>query len=173
MFDESWSDILCYKGAENTHYENESLASMDLNLIFLLNFATSLFMAGLIWTIQLVHYPSFRFVDETNFNAFHSFHNQKISIIVIPVMITELITSRLLWWNEGFLSLNGIGFYLVLLIWISTFLLSVPNHAKLATGKDDVVINTLVHTNWIRTMLWTVKAGLSISILFNDMLISP
>lgn len=122
-------------------------------------------MMGLIWTIQLLHYPSFQFVDENNFKDFHRFHNQKISFIVIPVMISELVTSGLLWWNEGYLSLNGIGFYLVLLIWVSTFLLSVPNHAKLSKGKDDVVITALVNTNWVRTMLWTVKAGLSLCII--------
>lgn len=138
---------------------------MDLNLIFLVNLASSLFMMGLIWTIQLLHYPSFQFVDENNFKDFHRFHNQKISFIVIPVMISELVTSGLLWWNEGYLSLNGIGFYLVLLIWVSTFLLSVPNHAKLSKGKDDVVITALVNTNWVRTMLWTVKAGLSLCII--------
>lgn len=166
MFDESWSDILCCKGAENTHYENESLASVDLNLIFLINLSTSLFLMGLIWTIQLVHYPSFHFVDKNGFSEFHSFHNRRISFLVVPFMITELITSGLLWWNDEVFSLNAIGFYIVCLIWLSTFLLSVPNHAKLAKGKDDSVINSLVNTNWVRTVLWTLKAGLSIYVLF-------
>ncbi len=123
-------------------------------------------MMGLIWTIQLVHYPSFRFIDKENFLAFHRFHNQRISFIVVPVMITEIITSGLLWWNDGYLSLNGIGFYLVILIWVATGLLSVPNHAKLTKGKDDAVINALINTNWVRTVLWTVKALLGIYLLF-------
>lgn len=165
MFDESWSGILCCKGAENTHYVNESLASMSLNIIFLINLTTSLFLAGLIWTIQLVHYPSFRFVSEENFKSFHVFHNQRISFIVVPVMITELITSGSLWWNDGYLSLNGIGFYLVCLIWLATAFLSVPNHTKLAKGKNDTVINSLVNTNWVRTVLWTVKALLAVYII--------
>ncbi len=84
------------------------------------------------------------------------------------MMITEFTTSALLWWNDGAFSLNGLGFYLVLLIWISTFLLSVPNHAKLAKGKDDTHINRLINTNWIRTVLWTVKAGLSLYILLTS-----
>ncbi|MBO6523446.1 MAG: hypothetical protein JJ971_06465 [Balneolaceae bacterium] len=137
---------------------------MDLNLIFLINLSASLFLTGLIWTIQLVHYPAFHFVDEADFLNFHPFHNRRISFIVIPVMITELITSGFLWWNDELFSLNAIGFYLVCLIWTSTFLLSVPNHAKLAKGKDDIVITSLVNTNWVRTILWTVKAGLSVFI---------
>ncbi|MFV1883462.1 MAG: hypothetical protein ACMZ7B_03120 [Balneola sp.] len=165
MFDESWSDILCCKGVENTHNENESLASVDLNLIFLINCSASLFLAGLIWTIQLVHYPSFHFVDEHNFKEFHPFHNRRISLLVIPVMITELLSSGILWWNDGAFSLNGIGFYLVCLIWLSTFLLSVPTHAKLAKGKDDTLIMSLVNTNWVRTILWSVKAGLAVFVL--------
>ncbi len=122
-------------------------------------------MMGLIWTIQLVHYPSFYFIDEDNFNDFHAFHNRRISVIVIPVMITELVTSGLLWWNEGYLSLNGIGFYLVCTIWLATAFLSVPNHAKLAKGKNDSIIERLVNTNWVRTVLWTVKVLLSVYII--------
>lgn len=152
---------MCSKGAENTHYGNESLVLADLNFIFLLNLSTSLFLAGLIWIIQLVHYPSFHFVNEAVFKDFHQFHNRRISLIVIPVMITELLTSGILWLNDGAFSLNGIGFYLVCLIWLSTFLLSVPNHARLSKGKDETVIKSLVNTNWVRTVFWTAKAGLS------------
>lgn len=156
---------MCSKGAENTHNENESLASVMLNLIFLVNLFTSVFMTGLIWQVQLVHYPAFRFVDEDNFNAFHHFHNHRISLIVIPVMLTELTTSGILWWAYGAFSLHGLGFYLVILIWISTAAFSVPNHAKLSSGKDEKVIKKLVYTNRARTLFWTVKAILSVSLI--------
>lgn len=156
---------MCCKGAENTHNENESLASVSLNLIFLINLFTSVFMTGLIWLVQLVYYPAFQFADQGNFKAFHRFHNRRISLIVVPVMIIELVTSGVLWWNYGPLSAHGVGFYLVILIWISTAAFSVPNHAKLASGKDEKVIRSLVHTNWFRTILWSVKSLLTLWLL--------
>lgn len=47
---------------------------------------------------------------------------------------------------------------LVALIWLSTFLIQVPIHQQLAKGKDLGLIDRLVRTNWIRTILWTLKA---------------
>jgi len=47
---------------------------------------------------------------------------------------------------------------LVLLIWLSTFLIQVPIHNQLGIGKDSFLIKRLVQTNWIRTILWTSKA---------------
>lgn len=138
---------------------------MYLNIIFLINAFASVFLMGLIWTIQLVHYPSFRFVDEANFKALHYFHGTRISILVIPVMIAELVTSAVLWWNNSGASLQAVGFYLVILIWLSTAIFSVPMHTRLNKGKDGKAISILINTNWIRTILWSLKALLSIYLL--------
>ena len=40
-----------------------------------------------------------------------------------------------------------ISIVLIALIWLSTFILSVPIHGKLATGKDSELINKLIITN--------------------------
>lgn len=141
---------------------------MLLEPIFLINLCASLFLCGLIWVIQLVHYPSFHFVDESNFLEFHQFHNARISMIVVPFMIAELITSGILWWQSPWTSLQSIGFYIVIFIWLSTFLISVPLHGKLGNGKSDKDITSLVNTNWIRTILWTVKVLLSVLILISN-----
>ncbi len=138
---------------------------MSGNLIFVLNLGTTLFLTGLIWTVQLVHYPSFRFVDERIFKDFHLFHGTRISILVIPLMIIELITSGILWWNSDPFSLHSIGFYLVIAIWISTAALSVPAHNKLTSGMDQKAIRILVNTNWVRTILWTSKAVIGLYFL--------
>jgi hypothetical protein len=80
-------------------------------------------------------------------------------------MVAEITTSFALSWFDGFISLNAIGFYLVVLIWISTAFFSVPAHSKLESGKDEHAIDRLVSTNWIRTVLWTLKSGLSFYLL--------
>ena len=48
-------------------------------------------MTGLIWTIQLVHYPTFDHVADDHFADFAKFHASRISLIVLPAMIVELL----------------------------------------------------------------------------------
>ena len=53
--------------------------------------ATSV-MVGVIWIIQLVHYPSFHFIELKQSTPFQRFHMSRISYVVIPAMLTELFT---------------------------------------------------------------------------------
>lgn len=112
----------------------------------------------LIWVVQLVHYPSFQFIDKEQFADFHIHHTRSISFIVLPLMLLELGIAAVLVLQHGFHWTYLIPLIMVLLIWASTFLIQVPDHNRLATGKDLQVVNRLVLTNWIRTVLWTVKA---------------
>ena len=118
-------------------------------------------MLGLIWYIQLVHYPSFKYVDTNSFVEFHKHHTLKTGYIVMPVMFLELVSSGFLTWQDGWMSLNALGFYLVILIWLSTFLLSVPKHNTLQQEKLNSLISDLIATNWYRTILWSVKSCIS------------
>lgn len=138
---------------------------MSLETILLINIFSSFFMTGLIWFVQLVHYPSFHIVDKNHFTKFHAHHSLKTGFVVMPVMSLELATSGVLAWNYGWISVNSVGFYLVILIWLATFFISVPKHNALRHGKVDSLITGLVHTNWIRTILWSIKSGLSFWVL--------
>ena len=42
-------------------------------------------------------------------------------------------------------------------IWLSTFALQVPRHDELRGGFDARAHEQLVGTNWIRTVLWTLR----------------
>lgn len=138
---------------------------MSLETIFLINTFCTFFMTGLIWYVQLVHYPSFRFLNEENFTKFHKHHSVKTGVIVMPVMSIELATSGALAWIDGWTTLNALGFHLVILIWMSTAFLSVPKHNALKHGKVDSLIDGLINTNWFRTVLWSIKSGVSFWIL--------
>lgn len=46
----------------------------------------------------------------------------------------------------------------LLLIWASTFFLSVPLHTKLLTEFEPSVIQKLITTNWPRTILWSLRS---------------
>ena len=111
---------------------------------------------GLIWVVQLVHYPTFEFVDNQNFLAFHQHHTSSITFIVMPLMLIELGLGIYLATQQPPIYLGPM--ILIGLIWLSTFFIQVPIHNALGGGKDSSLIQKLVNTNWIRTILWTIKA---------------
>jgi hypothetical protein len=130
--------------------------------IFLLALLSTLFMTGLIWFVQVVHYPLFAKVGPEGFALYESLHTQRTGLVVAPVMLLELLTTCLLLISRppGISSSLAISaVVLVGIIWLSTMFLQVPLHGKLAGGSDLVAIGKLVRSNWIRTVAWTLKSG--------------
>jgi DMSO reductase anchor subunit len=123
-------------------------------------------MTGVIWVIQLVHYPSFQYVESSVYTKFQKFHMRSITYIVMPLMIGELLTAFLLLAYQTsmlyFLNLAG-----VVLIWLSTAVLSVPCHAKLEKAYSFEQAHKLVKTNWPRTILWSARLILLMSLSLN------
>ena len=119
-------------------------------------FAT-FFMCGLIWLIQLVHYPSFVFVAKERYTEFQRFHMFKISWIVLPVMLLELVSGALLWYQDPRQTWT-INLVMLSLIWCSTSAIQTPVHAKLEKGFDEKLVRRLVRGNWVRTILWSLRS---------------
>lgn len=140
---------------------------MDVKLLFSLNFFSCFFMLGLILLIQLVHYPSFSYINNQEFLNFSRFHQTRITPIVAPIMILELITSTLCY-LENPTTLFLISFILTVLTWLSTFFLSVPLHGKLLQKKSKTLISKLIITNWPRTIFWILRSALLLYIVNNE-----
>ena len=128
-----------------------------MDLLFFLNVISAFLLTGVIWTIQIVHYPSFHYIDKLSFTNFHNFHERRISIIVMPLMLIELTTSTALYINNMSSIVLALNLLIVLLIWCSTFFIQVPIHSILSQKKDKKLIEKLVNTNWIRTFLWSMR----------------
>ena len=136
------------------------------NLMLINSFCTfALF--GLIWTIQLVHYPSFHSIEGAKFIEFEKFHSKKITYVVLPLMVIELLTSIYLIILEPLNAVLHFNLLCVLIVWTSTFVFSVPCHNKLMNGKDQKVIRSLIKTNWVRTVFWTFKAMILLSLILS------
>ncbi|MFT7616681.1 MAG: putative membrane protein [Planctomycetota bacterium] len=144
---------------------------MLTQLVFLLHCGTTLYLTGLIWTIQLVHYPTFRWVDPERFVEFEEFHTRAMCWVVIPAMVIELITGIALVWIVPRVDVSFwtpfvyANLILVVLVWLSTFFLSVPLHETLSQQRDAAKIDKLVKTNWLRTVFWTLKMLLLFAVL--------
>lgn len=115
-----------------------------------LHIASVFLMTGIIWLIQLVHYPSFKFVDLSRWKDFHRFHSFWITPLVAPLMLIQLGSSFFL--SHGVFLAAGLS----ISVFAVTFLISVPLHNKLAESYNFQTINLLIKTNWIRTALWSV-----------------
>lgn len=124
-------------------------------------------MTGLIWLIQLVHYPTFKYVDKNNFTDFSDFHTKQITKIVLPAMLLEIATSAVLIYLN-FNILFVINFILNSIIFITTFFLSVPKHEKLKIEKNKFIINSLILTNWPRTLIWSLRSLILIYIFLKS-----
>ncbi|PWN06206.1 hypothetical protein [Rhodohalobacter mucosus] len=138
---------------------------MELTLI--LNLFSSFFLCGLIWTVQIVHYPAFHGFEKKSYSTWMSFHKSRISIVVVPVMLVELGSSILLSLSTiPYLMLHRIGLGVVVLVWLITFFIQVPLHEKLAGGYKESIAKKLVSSNRWRTLLWSLKSILGMYLLF-------
>jgi hypothetical protein len=108
--------------------------------------------------VQTIIYPGFERIPSTGFINYHRWYVKRISAVVLPLMICEVIISVGWLLLENFTIYSIVAMLLVVIIWLSTFTLQVPMHRKLQSEKDQACIRQLVNSNWIRTIAWTMKA---------------
>lgn len=141
-------------------------------ILLIVQLAATVSLAGIIWLVQTVHYPLFGFVGEEKYKAFHVAHMNWITYVVAPLMILEAVSAALLIFyplENADSRVLWIGAVLVVAVWLSTFLLQVPLHEKLARSFDASAHNLLVNTNWIRTIGWTLRAGIVLWLVWREL----
>lgn len=138
---------------------------LDPMTVVLASVASTLFMAGVIWFVQLVHYPLFASVGQSQFARYETEQAGRTTWIAAPAMLIEAATSILLLWvrpDAIGIEVAMAGLLLTGLIWGSTLAMQVPLHARLSIGFEPVLHRSLVATNWIRTLAWTGRAWLAL-----------
>lgn len=133
---------------------------MNGSVIFLLNLLSTWYMVGLIWMVQIVHYNLMDRVGAEQFVRYETDHGRLITpIVAVPMMVEILSAAGLLLLSPpGFPRWAAwTGFVIVVAIWASTALLQVPYHTQLMKGFSESAYRGLVGSNWIRTVLWTVR----------------
>ena len=138
-------------------------------LLLLAHAAATLFMVGVIWFVQVVHYPLFARVGAPDFSAYSTRHTTLTGLVVGPPMLLEAGTAVALvvWTPPGIsVSLVWTGLLLVAGIWLSTALLQAPRHTALGRGFDPAAHRFLVTSNWLRTVLWSLRGLVVLCILY-------
>ena len=130
-----------------------------MNALLAAHFAATWALVGLIWTVQLVHYPLFAQVGADTFRAYHAQHTRNITFIVAPLMAAELLTAVLLLLRGAREPWLLASFAPLLFNWLSTWRVQIPLHDRLAAGFDPGAHRRLVAGNWWRTLAWTVRGG--------------
>ena len=129
---------------------------MEIEILSDVHFLSTSLMVGIIWVIQLLHYPTFHFIKESNYVEFQHFHMQRISFIVVPAMILELLSAFMLVYYIRS-NLLTVCLIILLVIWLITFVFFTKLHQSLLGGYDKIIVDKLVQINWARTILWSLR----------------
>ena len=136
-------------------------------LLVLAHLASTLFMVGIIWTVQIVHYPLMALVGTDRFVDYERAHSPRMAaVVMLPWTLQGLTVAGLIVATP-----EGVA---PALVWAAavaaavpvlvTILASVPAHSRLAEGFDGRVHRRLVMTNWIRTAGWTAHGVIAVGI---------
>jgi uncharacterized membrane protein YfcA len=141
-------------------------------IIFLVHCLATWYMVGLIWFVQIVHYPLFAQVPPSAYPHYERQHTRRTAWVVIPPMLLEILSGIwLLFYPPEPIVPSALGwsFGLLLLVWLSTALLQVPQHESLSRQYSAFAQQVLVRTNWIRTVAWSLRGVILAAVCLQSM----
>ncbi len=121
-------------------------------------------MFGLMWAVQIVVYPQFRSVAPAEFASYAADHSGRITLALALLAPAEIVLAGWLFLDTPSGLHRGVVFLSGALLaagWLATALFFGPLHGKFQGAYDRDLIDQLIATNWIRTALWSARAGLA------------
>ena len=138
------------------------MAALYIHLI------ATVFMAGLIVFVQVVHYPLMAKVGDRAWVGYEQAHTVRTGWVVIPPMLAELSSAVWIFAAAAGDQAQGMalsGLILLAFIWTSTAVFQAPAHGRLVQGFDDEVHRGLVRSNWIRTAAWLGRVPIAVAMI--------
>lgn len=130
-------------------------------LQLVLNLVATCVMVGVIWFVQLVHYPLLALIGVDRAPEIAVEHQRRTAWVVgLPMAVEGVTTLVLLFARPDGVNawLAWLGAVILAVVLASTVLLSVPLHERMANSPDATIGRRLVVTNWPRTIGWTARA---------------
>ena len=125
-----------------------------------LGLVASVYMTGVVWFAQLVHYP---LLDRrSDFENFASEYQRRTLWVVTPGLVLEVISA------VGLIvfypcAMTWIGLGVLVGIWALTLRYQIPQHLHLKKhGYNEQIHRDLVRSNLPRAILWTVRSAVMI-----------
>ena len=133
--------------------------------LFLISFALVFYGMGASFVESFVNYPTWRLIGANEFRAYHqALSPLVIGYMVIPMLITTILTILLLWFRPAPIPRWAIGLAVVLqlIIWVSTVAIQLPIQMQLSRdGLSLPLIERLIFTNfWLRKVPQIINAFL-------------
>lgn len=125
------------------------------------------FGAGIMDSLAIYH--SWRFVGETEFAQVHKETGDRIiTFFVLPLLVCTILAVFLLWRRPAHLpkSLLWMAITCLAVAWISSAFIQIPIQFQLDKGKDVMLLNKLLDTDWIRIIAYVAFFGVVIAMLW-------
>ncbi len=140
---------------------------MSTGLVAVAHLAVTLYMAGLVVFVQVVHYPLMAKVGAGDFVSYEVEHMRRTGWVVAPAMLIEL--GGAIWLAAASVpdaaGASWLGLLLLGVIWVSTGFVQAPAHRRLSRGFDAGVHRRLVSGNWVRTGCWIARVPIAFALL--------
>ncbi len=137
-------------------------------LLVLAHAASTLVLVGIIWTVQVVHYPLMAMVGDDRFVAYETAHSPRMAaVVMLPWTVQGLTTVGLAFLRPPSIppALLVAAMVAAAVPVLATIVWSVPAHVRLGAGFDATVHRRLVRTNWVRTAGWTAHGPIALAML--------
>jgi uncharacterized membrane protein len=136
--------------------------------LLVVQLAASGAMTGIIWFVQVVHYPLLAEVGPAEAVDYELRNTHLTTFVVLPPMVVELVCGLLLVAARpahvaAWLAWTGLA--LIAAAWASTGLIQVPAHRILSERASQAAVRSLVRGNWIRTAAWSARLGVAAAML--------
>jgi hypothetical protein len=130
----------------------------NLIIITLVQLVATWALVGVSWYSQIIHYPLYKKIKE-GFVEYERSHIRRTAFFLSPMMLVEAISAIILVGiSKGELTTFAItNLILLIFIWLATFLFQITQHQKLSVRFSNKILNNLIMSNWVRTLLWTGK----------------
>lgn len=136
-------------------------------ILLALHAAATWIMTGVIWFVQVVHYPLLSRIG-ASFTEYESEHVRRTMPLASSAMLAELILA--LWIAlqppaglPHWMPYTGLA--LLIFLWAGTFFVMVPLHHALSREQSQTNVNRLVHFNWWRTLAWSLRGALAVAMI--------
>jgi len=126
-------------------------------------------MFGLMWAVQIIIYPQFRSVTPADFASYAADHSTRITTALALLAPAEIIFAAWLWLDTPSgvsRSATFVSGAFLAAGWVATAVWFAPLHGKFLGEYDLARINQLISTNWLRTLLWSARAGFAAWFIF-------
>jgi hypothetical protein len=137
--------------------------------LLLLHAVSTAWLAGLVWTVQLVVYPGLGLVGPTSGRSvFHDEHSRRMVLAVGPPWAVQGGALLVLLARRPDTVPSWLLALAVLLAAVPvavTLGLSVPEHVRLGKGWDLAAWQRLLRSNWLRTGAWTAGTAVAAALV--------